>query len=230
MACRQIVEDDNAETVHISSLREAAAEWGASNEEVWASNEVIADGDQQPEVQGSFWACLPNLGGNPGLGFDIAEGPFLRVCKVVEGGAATLYNDVAPPEERVGEGDFVLEVNGMKGSASAMMLALHSHSGARLLVVRPFAFVVQGLDRSSGPLGLDLCCPPQSRSLEVAEVFETGAIADRNTLAATSWQKVRRHDRIISVNGNTGSSEELLANLQSAPIVSLEVARPSTDM
>lgn len=165
-------------------------------------------------------------GVHPGIGMDLSEGPYLRVCKVEEVGPVPTYNTQAHEAEHIRVGDFIVEVAGASGDARQLMLALHTDGPVKLSVRRPVYFTVK-VDKQGGSLGLDLSYQARSTSAVIKQVFPTGAVAKWNASAAADVQ-IKPDDFIISVNGTSGTSRQLVQAINESQIVELHMARPAS--
>mmetsp|Transcript_89051 Transcript_89051/g.186081 ORF Transcript_89051/g.186081 Transcript_89051/m.186081 type:complete len:253 (+) Transcript_89051:133-891(+) len=170
-----------------------------------------------------------NRGQEAGFGLDFAEGNSLRVCHIFPKGPVPEYNATAAPDRRISVGDFIVGVEGAvfaEKDAQALLAALQKGGDLRLVVRRPFEFVISKLDKRGGPLGLDLSYHPRGTSVAVRAVFEDGAVPAWNS-HAVSEQQVRISDYITSVNGRSGTAKELVQAFGEADVVTFVVSRPA---
>jgi len=155
---------------------------------------------------------LDVLDGRNGFVSDVKEGPILA------------YNEKAVPSEQIRVGDFIVEVNGVEGSSKGIIHAFKGATSLDLVVRRPLEFGVT-LEAGHGALGLDLAGMGQ-RSLLILRVKD-GAVQKWNE--ANPELRVRCNDRIIAVDGATGTGEELSAKVRGhdGKQLTLLISRPA---
>jgi len=170
-----------------------------------------------------------NRGLEAGFGLDFAEGNSLRVCHIFPKGPVPQYNEMAALDRRILVGDFIVGVDGSSTAqrdAQALLTALQKGGELELDIRRPYEFTISNLDKNGGPLGLDLSYHPRGTSVAVRAVFETGAVPTYNRTAPPE-QQVKVSDYIVSVNGKTGTANELVQSFGDFNIVTFVVARPA---
>jgi len=160
-----------------------------------------------------------------GLGFDFCESGFMRVNRVDPDSPAGSYNDHAPIEERIGIGDFVVDVNGVAGDALAMKRALMTVGDVEVSIQRPYVFVVPVVSKGGFPLGLRLKCNNACTSLLVRQVLGEGAVHQWNANAPRERQVIA-NDHVVSVNGTSGDAKLMRQLIASVDALDLVVARP----
>jgi len=150
-------------------------------------------------------------GESANLALDTCAG-VIEVCCIGDGPVQE-YNDGADYHHQVKVGDFIVGVNGMFGQPDKLLKEFRSDELE--LVVRHPTIVVLQLRKHKGTFGLDLTHAAGSvaKSLAVFSVIE-GPVVDWNK-TQTDVQ-VKKGDRIVAVNGMTGTPEELLKMLQAS--------------
>jgi len=154
-----------------------------------------------------------------GLELDFSDGETAYVVGV-QFGAMHLYNQTAKAQDRVRIGDFVISVNGTRGSGDGLLEKIKTSSRLDMVVHRPVEFSV-AVDLGDRPLGLELMVG--AACLLVGKVLD-GATQDWNE--ANPDQQVRSKDRIIAVGNERASGEELLERLRATKRLGLRLARP----
>mmetsp|Transcript_106815 Transcript_106815/g.297355 ORF Transcript_106815/g.297355 Transcript_106815/m.297355 type:complete len:354 (-) Transcript_106815:140-1201(-) len=135
-------------------------------------------------------------------------------------GALAAYNETAKEHETVRPGDVIIEVNGK--THEEMFDELRHAAELEILIARPTAkFQVQIVKNQT--LGVKLKYYENGPFLVLSEINE-GPIQEWN--AANQDQEVKIDDRILSVNGTTGTSEELLKLVEGEDRLDLEIFRP----
>mmetsp|Transcript_5886 Transcript_5886/g.17342 ORF Transcript_5886/g.17342 Transcript_5886/m.17342 type:complete len:251 (-) Transcript_5886:163-915(-) len=151
----------------------------------------------------------------PGMSANLALDMCADVIEVCSIGAGPIqaYNDMVSYHRQVQVGDFIVGVNGKVGHPDKMLKEFQSDE-LELLVRRP-TIVALKLQRYKGSFGLDLTHAPGSvaKSLAVFAVIE-GPVIDWNK-TQTDVQ-VKKGDRIVAVNGMSGTPHELLRMLQAS--------------
>lgn len=160
-----------------------------------------------------------------GLSFDVCDGRTLCVHAIRPGSsAARAYNASAPEARRLRPGDYVVEVNGTRGTSKAMMKEAEQGAEIHFVLRRPTTFLAE-LNKKGGSLGLGLNHSVRSMSIVVEAIQEGGPVVHWNRQHPE--QEIRRGDRIIAVNGFKGSSRELLHGLSESGPLALLIARSS---
>lgn len=159
-----------------------------------------------------------------GLDVDIQDSAYAYVLDVRPGPFSS-YNDTAPQQQQLQPGDFIKEVNDIKGDARAMTDAIAKVSKLTLAVVRPEELEVV-LYRSNDKLPFGLSFPERlsGRSLLITGISQ-GAVKDWNR-AHESFE-VRVGDRIVMVDGVQSDASSLAQKMQFAQKVLLKIVRPA---
>lgn len=159
-----------------------------------------------------------------GLHVDLLDEALLFVCTVLPGApgqeatAVEVYNNGAPEGLLVQQGDYIQKVNG-EGGSMAMREALKKGTRLELMIHRPILFQ-RPIECAKGEsLGLDLNYGPNACSLLITQVKS-------DSVVARSAADVRTRDRIISVNGIKGNTEDLLKAIQTTANPVLGLSRP----
>jgi hypothetical protein len=169
--------------------------------------------DPDPEVQ------------QLGLELDMMDRTYARVIELNEG-PVQAHNRKAAYCHRLHVNDYICSVNGCKGPKE-FPYKFKKEKQLNLHIRRPVKFVIN-VQKKDGALGLDLYYEDnESPALLVTKVGE-GPVSDWNADNPGKW--VGRFDRIISVNGRSGKSVELLEMLKDAKEdLELTILRPSKE-
>jgi hypothetical protein len=216
----------------------------------WCRTTGVAE-DKTNESTGLAWSCCtgadsPNLaadrefevienrlkewlvtvtkgqGESVGMALDLLDSMRPQVQSVDPGGPIGRWNESAPPAEVVKPGDFIIAVNGMRGSTQAMIQNLKEATSLQILVNRPLKFDVAV--KKAGTLGVDLDYTLSSISLLINAVHP-GPVDDWNE--AHPEREVCAKDRITSVNGISGPAKELLQEISNSTELKLGISRVS---
>jgi len=126
------------------------------------------------------------------------------------------HNARAPARRRLRPGDYIISVSGERGPGAVDRLS--SFARAELVVsrsrLRPVTVRKRGL-----PLGLILKYDTFGTSLYIKAVEESGA-------ARACDADIELGDRIVCVNGRTGTPPTLLEGLKAGDVVELQISRP----
>mmetsp|Transcript_130127 Transcript_130127/g.376467 ORF Transcript_130127/g.376467 Transcript_130127/m.376467 type:complete len:238 (-) Transcript_130127:41-754(-) len=165
-------------------------------------------------------------GMTPGLGLDLSEGSIVRVNRLDPVGPVAKYNLTVRPEEQVRVGDFIMEANGARGDARAMVMAMLGGGEIALSFRRPLTFVLEGLAKKGRALGLDLSYHPKSTCLVIKQVLQDGAVLEWNRGPA-EHAKMLVDDFILAVNGCSGNPQDMHLRLRSDEVLNLVISRPA---
>jgi len=178
------------------------APWGASDE---PSPEKKASGT--PLKSGSEFRVQIERSANEliGLDIDLIDGVSAVVVDVKEG-AVFKWNE-RHPDSKIQVNDRIVEVNGVRNDANAIVSKLKRDTVWNLLLQRPSEMRVT-INRANAPsLGMDLRYAPNGTSLMITAVGE-GPMQDWNV--ANKSVTVQKYDRIIELNGIRGTPQRLL--------------------
>lgn len=159
-----------------------------------------------------------------GCHLDISDGVSLRVCGIRSGSSPVqTYNSERGTLPEVKVGDFILQVNAVKGVALELGEEIRRSKALELLIRRPYQFQVT-LSKGESSLGLDLNYAMKGTSLVIDKIAGSGAAQDWN--AANPDKVIKRHDHIVAVSGVESTSVDLLDMLGKSKEVTLTIARP----
>mmetsp|Transcript_44501 Transcript_44501/g.123746 ORF Transcript_44501/g.123746 Transcript_44501/m.123746 type:complete len:781 (-) Transcript_44501:238-2580(-) len=160
-----------------------------------------------------------------GLDLDLMDRVYARV-NGIGAGPFQSYNEKAGPSHRISVDDFIYSVNGCRW-AREFVHQLRRGKTLNLLVKRPLKYTVI-VDKKGGSLGLDLWYEHDaSPALLVTKVNE-GPVSEWN--AGHPDRQLERFDRIVGVNGESGSASRLLQLIRDATQrLELSTVRPSVD-
>lgn len=145
------------------------------------------------------------------------------VAAVDTRGLAATWNSKSRPSKAIGRGDWLIGVNGNKGSADELFRMLVDDgdpSPLTLTLKRAQVLRVDLTRKSPGqPLGLIVGPKHNMLGVLVEEVHDEGVILDWNSCSPI---KIRVGDRILSVNGLT-NKEHIVSVLKDSIELDLEV-------
>lgn len=145
------------------------------------------------------------------------------VAAVEARGLAATWNSKSRPSKVIGRGDWLIGVNGNKGSAEELfrMLADDGNPSPLTLTLKRAQVLRIDLTRKSPGQPLGLIVGPKHNMLGVLveEVHDEGVILDWNSCSPI---KIRPGDRILSVNGLT-NKEHIVSVLKDSIELDLEV-------
>merc|ERR1712187_829830 len=101
----------------------------------------------------------------------------------------------------------ILEVDGIRTPAEAMVKKLQRRPVAKLLVERGNEFKVS-LRKAADCLGMDVGCKATRECLVIRSILEEGIVHDWN--AAHPEKQLKAEDYIVEVNGTRGPAKMLL--------------------
>jgi len=157
-----------------------------------------------PGSQFSFTVAKQD-GESVGLEVDLVDSVTAVVVKIGKG--VVMRHNAERPSRQVRPYDRIIQVNGEKGNARAMIGRLKEGSEWTLVVQRPCSFIVT-IDRGfASNLGMELMHARLGTSLLVTKVLE-GPMRDWNK--SHPEQPVREGDRIVELNGSRGEADKLL--------------------
>merc|ERR1712217_272549 len=136
-------------------------------------------------------------------------------------GPIATWNQTALPMEVVQTGDFIVMVNNKEGT-EVMLQEMKSSADLQLVVNRPLNFEVTIEKKQSLGVDLDYCLT--GVSLQILAV-NLGPLNEWNK--AHPDKEVLAKDRIMSVNGVTGSVKELLQEISNSTELTLGICRMS---
>lgn len=154
-----------------------------------------------------------------GLNVDLSCGRVLHVANMKEGGPnpVAAYNAGVGEDRKVRAGDYIKAVNGVRQSAGAMAEALKANTVLVLEVQRPDVFIRKVTRRRHERMGLDLNYSERGSSLVITEVG-SGALK-------RCAPDIQPGDRVVAVNGLTGTALNLLETIQRLDTMDLSISR-----
>lgn len=129
--------------------------------------------------------------------------PIMAVVRTVHSGAIKSFNDSAPAEQKIQEGDAIIEVNGVRNNMLALLMGIKDICALHMTLRRPTEVRVS-VTRKGRPLGLDLYPRVSDFGLLVKEVSD-GALANSDVMEG---------DFIVQVNNESGKSGTPMALMQ----------------
>lgn len=200
--------------------------WGASGPNMGVVRPDQVTPEREVPAPSEFRASLAksHVDGRLGLHFDLLHGSVLHVCRISAGGnSATSYNARVQEELQLRPGDFITELNGIRGDSKAMMSAAKTSTVLDVLVSRPILFVAQ-ICRRRGYLGLGLKHVTNARSLLIESVLDGPVLAWNRE---NPGLEVKPGDYIVAVNGTSGATCELFTALAHDGALALLISRPN---
>mmetsp|Transcript_70262 Transcript_70262/g.182948 ORF Transcript_70262/g.182948 Transcript_70262/m.182948 type:complete len:247 (+) Transcript_70262:113-853(+) len=172
---------------------------------------------EEPQV---FQATLskPSVDSALGWHLDVLDPRHLFICRLVQTGTSPIetYNASVATALQIREGDYVTAVNGVTVSAEKMSESIKKTDKVKIKISRPIVFA-QTIASNGMSLGLDLKYGPGGSSLLI-EGIRSGALARHAP-------DVRAGDRILSVNGTTGTPYTLMQAIQDSPALDIGFSR-----
>jgi hypothetical protein len=141
-----------------------------------------------------------------GIDLDTNDGYSARLTAVEGRGSFANWNSHASWAEQAKAGDHITAVNGLRGSATMILTYLQKEKSLEIEMHRPSNYAITVTKGPAG-LGIETRQAQNASSLMVASIVGTGAIPDWNS--AHEEQPVGKYDRILSVNGKTGTWSDL---------------------
>ncbi|CAJ1425818.1 unnamed protein product, partial [Effrenium voratum] len=153
-----------------------------------------------------------------GLSFDLSDDTTC-IVKSVAGGLAAVWNKSAHESQAILPFDRIIRVNGMPGSSRELVsILLADHDVFSIALMRPEERIV---DLSEGT-GLGICVKYKRNSVGFWVNFvQEGAVQRWNE--AHPEAALMPHDRVISVNGQSGTGADLLLLLRGQQTLRLQV-------
>lgn len=161
-----------------------------------------------------------------GLKVDFADDRAVHICEVRPiSSPASVYNESAPPDEKIRAGDYIIAVNsasanrpGQAGSGADALRDEMKAMSVELKIVRPERFE-RTIQTDGHPMGLELNFTHKSSSLVIMRVCG-GAVS-------RCAPDIIAGDRIVGVDDVQGTPEQLLEAIRtSAGSVVLKMSRP----
>jgi len=149
-----------------------------------------------------------------GLNLDGGDGSSLFVNSVKKGSPIEEHNSFVDPPNWITAGQFIVCVNGICETSSAMMGALMRSRGRTHLVIRNSIQFRAALPVMKG-LGVRVPKRPVGISLLINGVDDTGAVATWNK--SNPAQAIKTYDRVVAVNGKRAKAAELLKLARATP-------------
>lgn len=160
-----------------------------------------------------------------GLMLDLSGGSLIHVSgvKSTVGSPVLTYNAEVPEDLQMREGDYIVGVNdiladtplvGHNTVAEALGEEMKKSTTVTLHMKRPHVFTAE-VNKNGDPMGLDLNYSNHCSALAIVKVGD-GAVKK-------SAPEIQAGDRIIAVNGKTGSPDDLLRGIKASdrPVVTL---------
>lgn len=177
------------------------------------------------------FSCLierPDLGVPLGVMLDPSGYRGIHIRGISSGDTSVNeVNRASPTNHRLGSGDYIVDVNGVTGDHFRMLNELLTKSHLSLRVIRPYEFEVM-IHRRGESLGCTITYDACSGCSLVVDAVLEGPIRAWNQ--ENPNRQVRAGDRILSANGQPGSSTELLEVIKATQgQVKLIFSRPALD-
>mmetsp|Transcript_18654 Transcript_18654/g.46851 ORF Transcript_18654/g.46851 Transcript_18654/m.46851 type:complete len:300 (+) Transcript_18654:56-955(+) len=181
------------------------------------------------DVDSEIRICIRRLfTGEPlGIYLDKSDSRLLHVWGLkLSDSPVALHNGQAAEGERLQVGDYIVQVNDVRGDSRAMMQMMNAGYKVQLIVRRSHKFVVD-IDKKGRKLGLEVKYGVEGRSVVVQAVLP-GPV--REWSDAQPALAVRPGDRIISVNNIMGQDhgpQGILEGLGAKSQLKITLTRPA---
>lgn len=158
--------------------------------------------------------CLQTESGNTCFELDLLDGVTAMVTAIYPG--TVLEWNKTHHDQAIEINDRIVEVNGVSGCAHKLVSRLEEDTTLRLVVQRPFEFVIC-IPHPTSCLGADLSHTKRGTTLYIDEIASCGLIHDWNASqdVDSSDLTVVPQDRIFAVNGISGLAPLHLQNIRS---------------
>mmetsp|Transcript_83344 Transcript_83344/g.241157 ORF Transcript_83344/g.241157 Transcript_83344/m.241157 type:complete len:214 (+) Transcript_83344:78-719(+) len=147
--------------------------------------------------------------------FDISRALFVSSVSTNSCTAVGRYNETAPEDKRIGPGDYIVAVG--ERTELKEMRSLMEDKAFELVVRRPHLFKVV-VPKAGRPIGLGIMYLPDSAAITIKRIDKAGA-------AYAAGVDLIVGDRLVAVNGRSGSADALLAELRRSTSPELTVSR-----
>lgn len=141
---------------------------------------------------------------------------YIFIFSISESGSSpvSMYNSNVPDELAIKQGDYIMSVNGVSGVAG-MVDIIDKSSELEVTICRPHFF--KATVEKTEALGLELKYWQSATTLLIGEI-RPGAITKQNV-------DIIPEDRILGINGKTGTVEDLLQAIRAMDTLEFEVSR-----
>lgn len=176
-----------------------------------------------------FEVPLKKVTGKENLGIEVdpVDGEVVQICRIANG-LIKDYNSTTQDPLQIKADDFIVKVNGVSGNTDSMFDRMQKDSSINLTIKRVKGWEVELSQKING--GSELR-PLITR----AENGRSIVIKDDSDPIIQAWNAahpnldIKKHDRIISVNGTVSSAESMMEQMEKLPGLSLMIARPNPD-
>lgn len=150
-----------------------------------------------------------------GVVFDTSDNMTLMIFRVCDDGAFAEYNRTAKPSEQLLQTDFIVSVNGVSNPRACIRQFQKSKVACIVRRSIQLSIILKRADRQK-PLGLAFS-EESANSIGISIMSITqGAVQEYNDECLREVDKVQVHDRIIDVNGETGTPADIKAKMESS--------------
>lgn len=187
--------------------------------------EGLGFGDTLPSVGMEFTITLEKQTAETPVGVDLETLGSLAMIWTIHDGPVKLYNANAPPDLQVQHGDYIVRVDGKKGTMSELISAFSQSRVVQVTLHRPKEITVT-LDKRkyNGEVGLELDYMASGTTLLIKQI-KHGPVEAWNE--NNRFHTVIAGDRIVAVNGRQMDAEGLLEICRNNMDLELKIVRPS---
>jgi len=166
-----------------------------------------------------------------GLKLDTSDGKNLMVF-AVDSGAFANYNTTADPSKKLMKSDFIVSVN-EASSQNGCITQMKQSSVVKCVFTRGIELsVILEREEQETPLGLEFpdILKTHSLGLPITKVTEGAAKTYNDACGNSEGDKLRVHDRILSVMGETGAPADVKEKMENARgQFQIRILRPCSD-
>jgi hypothetical protein len=175
-----------------------------------------------------FEATLRKVTGQEKLGIEVdpVDGEVVQICRIANG-LITDYNSTMQDALQIKQDDFIVKVNGVSGNTDAMFDRMQKDSNITLTIKRVRPWEVELTQKIVGGSELRplITRAENGRSIVIKE--DSDPIIQAWNAAHPNLD-IKKHDRILWVNGTVGS-KQMMDQMEKVTGLNLQVARPNPD-
>jgi hypothetical protein len=165
------------------------------------------------------------VGASLGVEVDSLDGATKQICKITDG-LVKQYNDQCTDDKRVQLGDFLVTINGVKGSTEKMTQRLLTDTSLEIVVRRLIPWEVTLTQPNPAKLRPLLQRAAEGRSLLLSSADD---VLFKDWNASNPDLTIRKYDRIVRINGIENDSALLMKQVDTMNGLSMSMIRVSPD-
>mmetsp|Transcript_52268 Transcript_52268/g.150521 ORF Transcript_52268/g.150521 Transcript_52268/m.150521 type:complete len:251 (-) Transcript_52268:101-853(-) len=162
---------------------------------------------------------LPKNSSPVTLHLDVLHNGALRINAIVELSPFAIYNGTVDERSQIRAGDCIIMFNGEPAAGADYAVG----GIVELKLCRPSQFTVRDLDKTKGPLGLQVVFAMSSTAIYLSGIAPDSVIEAYNRRSPAS--AVRAGDLIVAVNGTSGNASELMKTIRDSDVLELSIDR-----